>query len=442
MTKKRTSLYIGTVILSAIAILVALWPYHALAAADGKQLAGATILVVIAFLSEALAFYFGSGAQLSASVSFLPFFACMVLFPPAIAVPAIALAVAASNIYPHPRPLKSAAFNISQAVISAAAASVLYHRIAPTDINLISVSGIGTFAVLAIVFFTVNMTLVAGALAGIREQRYIIVLADVMGQKGGNLVYGVLASPIALFIALLYSKYSVAGIVLTLLPLLLVRYALADKVALQKANKDLLKVLIKAIETRDPYTSGHSLRVATLAVAIAEDLRLSRRAIDEVEIAALLHDVGKIDPSFSAVIRKPYDLTADERALIQTHAALGADLLRNLKSVPQPIVDAVRHHHERMDGGGYPDGLMGDSIPLPARIIMLCDSIDAMLSDRPYRKALSLDRVRQELIRCSGDQFDAEIVRVVLQKDTLTKATQLIDTVSGFEDEYLIRAHG
>jgi putative nucleotidyltransferase with HDIG domain len=440
--KTKQTLYFSTVALVAIGILVAMYPYSELINADKSDLGGAAMLVVIAFLSDALAFYFGSGAILAASIAYLPFLACIALFDSAIAVPAIVLAVAASNIYPHPRKLQAAVFNISQVIISAAIAGFLYHKLIPSEaVRFSSVESLPAFAVLAITFSVVNMTLVAGALSVMRNQRFSLVLSEVVGTKGGNLVHGLLSSPIALLIVLLYETYQAVGIVLVLL-LPLVRYSFANNVKLQKANKDLLKVLIKAIETRDPYTSGHSLRVATLAVAIAEDLRLSRKQIDQIEIAALLHDVGKIDPSFSAVIRKPYDLSAEERALIQTHAALGADLLRTLNSVPDPIVAAVKHHHERMDGGGYPDGLKGKAIPLPARIIMLCDSIDAMLSDRPYRKALSIDRVRQELVRCSGDQFDADIVRVVLQKDTLSRAVQLIDTVSGFEDEYLIRAHG
>lgn len=439
--KNKTALYFNSVTVAAAAVLIVLWPYDALVHAKMEPIIGAGALVVIAYLSESLAFFFGSGVSLGVSIAYLPFLACIVLFPPAIAVPAIALAVAASSIYPNRRPRRTAIFNVSQAILSASASGALFALLFPPATPHTSPAVMPAFAVLAIVFSLMNMALVAGAISLLRGKRFNLVLAEVIGQKGGNLVHGLLSSPIALLIVLLYDNAKTLGIVLFLLPLLLVRYSFANNVALQKANKDILKVLIKAIETRDPYTSGHSLRVATLAVAIAEDLGLSRQRIDDVEIAALLHDVGKIDPSFLAVIRKPYDLSAEERALIQTHAALGADLLLNLKSVKAPIVAAVRHHHERMDGGGYPDGLIGDAIPLPARIIMLCDSIDAMLSDRPYRKALPLDRVRQELVRCAGDQFDAEIVKVVLQKDTLTKACQLIDTVSGFEDEYLIRAH-
>jgi putative nucleotidyltransferase with HDIG domain len=153
---------------------------------------------------------------------------------------------------------------------------------------------------------------------------------------------------------------------------------------------------------------------------------LPHRQCELVANAALLHDIGKIDPVFTDVLRKPHALTRDERELIQTHAAKGADMLRDLSSVDRDVVAAVRHHHERFDGKGYPDGLAGATIPLSARIIMLCDSIDAMLSDRPYRRALTIDQVKGELTRCSALQFDPEIVGVVLQAQTLEKAVALV----------------
>ncbi len=111
--------------------------------------------------------------------------------------------------------------------------------------------------------------------------------------------------------------------------------------------------------------------------------------------------------------------------MIQSHAARGADLLRSLSSVEEEVIKAVRHHHERYDGSGYPDGLAGDEIPLAARVIMLCDSIDAMLSDRPYRRALTVEQARVELLRCSGTQFDPDIVEVILRRNTLERAAVL-----------------
>jgi putative nucleotidyltransferase with HDIG domain len=305
------------------------------------------------------------------------------------------------------------------------------------DRTLISISG---FVFLAAVFFTTNLVLSGIALALIRGHAVASTMRHVIGSRGANLWYDLLASPIALVPAALYERYQSWGLIIIALPLLLIRRSYLQKAQLEEANRDLLKVLVKAIETRDPYTSGHSVRVASLARAIAEDLRLPTRQVEHIETAALLHDIGKIDSVYEAVIRKPYDLNPAERELIKTHATKGADLLQTLTSVSADIIRAVRHHHERFDGTGYPSGQVGSQIPVPARIIMLCDSIDAMLSDRPYRKALTIDKTRSELVRCSGTQFDPEIVQVILSKNTLERAAWLAErpAVHASTDEQLL----
>jgi putative nucleotidyltransferase with HDIG domain len=283
------------------------------------------------------------------------------------------------------------------------------------------------FPFAALVFFGVNLLLTSAAIALVRQANLRLTLQEVTGPRGANLWYDLLASPIAIFPAALYSSLYIAAMAIVLLPLLLIRYSYLSKLQLEAANRDLLSVLVKAIETRDPYTSGHSMRVATLARLIAEDMDLSAKRIKEVEQAALLHDIGKIDLVYASLLRKPYDLSAEERTLIQTHATKGADLLTSLSSVSSLVVRGVRHHHERYDGSGYPKGLAGEEIPISARIIMLCDSIDAMLSDRPYRQALSVTRVRSEIVRCSGGQFDPLIVQMILQRNTLERAVGLVE---------------
>src|SRR5690606_37744787 len=121
------------------------------------------------------------------------------------------------------------------------------------------------------------------------------------------------------------------------------------------------------------------------------------KRIETIEMAALLHDIGKIDAVYSEMLRKPDALTADERAVIESHVEKGVELLRSLTSVPSEVIDAVWQHHEREDGGGYLQGLRGDSISLGGKIIKVCDSVDAMLSNRPYRRALLISEVRREL---------------------------------------------
>ncbi len=327
-----------------------------------------------------------------------------------------------------------AAFNISQIVLSYGCASWLFHRlywVNSAGAETLFDGGLAAifvpFYALAFTFFGLNL-LVVGAYIAIRDkQPYWRIIQESAGSGGGNLFYDLLASPVALFAAYLYVNMKVAGLLGFVLPLLLIRHSYLAAMQLEKANRDLLQVLIKAIETRDPYTSGHSLRVSTLAKMIAEDHGLRASIVNDIENAALLHDVGKIDALYSDIIAKDSSLSEEELDIIKTHAATGADLLQSLTSLDRQIVVGVRHHHERYDGTGYPDRLQGKSIPLAARIIMLCDSIDAMLSDRPYRAALPVQHVRSELIRCSGSQFDPDLVRTILNNNTLERAAFLAD---------------
>ncbi len=144
----------------------------------------------------------------------------------------------------------------------------------------------------------------------------------------------------------------------------------------------------------------------SLSRAIALELQLSALQIEEVETAALLHDVGKIHEEFAPLLRKESRLTDEETALMQTHAAKSAELVGIISKFRGNIQNSVRHHHERWDGQGYPDGTTGTAIPLASRIILIADTIDAMTTDRPYRKRLSLEIVIAELQKCRGTQFD------------------------------------
>ena len=175
---------------------------------------------------------------------------------------------------------------------------------------------------------------------------------------------------------------------------------------LQRANKDILQVLIKTIETRDPYTSGHSLRVAQLAKAIAEDLELPLGKIDRVYMAALVHDIGKIETVYADIIRKEASLTDTDRRVILTHAAKGAEFLTTLSSFNSEVIAAVKHHHEKYDGQGYPAGLRGDEIPVEARIVAIIDAFDAMTSSRPYRDRVTVPEAIARLECGAGTQFD------------------------------------
>ena len=169
-----------------------------------------------------------------------------------------------------------------------------------------------------------------------------------------------------------------------------------------------LQSLVAAIEARDRYTQQHSQRVTQLSVKVAEEMNCSQDDIDTIKFAGVLHDIGKISVSDSILLKKG-KLTEKEIKVVQTHPVVGEKILYPLGLLPAERA-IVRHHHERWDGKGYPDGLAGVAIPFLARIITVVDSYDAMTSNRPYRKAMESKEAVDELVRCCGTQFDKDIV--------------------------------
>jgi len=255
---------------------------------------------------------------------------------------------------------------------------------------------------------------------------YRDVWVRLVGPAGTNILADLLIAPIAIAVATLYLSAGPVGLLLAILPFFFIRHSYQTTHQLQLANKDLLKALVKAIEIGDPYTSGHSLRISHLAKRIAEQLALPPRHVNGIEAAGLVHDIGKVEAVFTEILRKPDRLTWDERKIIESHVERGVELLKNLSSMPDEVIEIVRHHHEREDGKGYPDRLLGDQIPVGAKIIIVCDAVDAMLSDRPYRKALELSVVRAELERQAGKQFDHRVVRALTESGTLRDHVEIM----------------
>lgn len=171
-----------------------------------------------------------------------------------------------------------------------------------------------------------------------------------------------------------------------------------------------IRVLAAAIDARDPYTHGHSARVSVLSVQIGKQIGLDNKSLEELEVACLFHDIGKIKTPDS-ILRKKDKLTAREYSEMMRHTEYGAEILSKAPSL-QKYIAPVRHHHEWFNGKGYPDGLKGDAIPLFAAIITITDAYDAMTSNRPYRNAISDRKTLEEIINCAGRQFHPELVKV------------------------------
>jgi diguanylate cyclase (GGDEF)-like protein len=232
-----------------------------------------------------------------------------------------------------------------------------------------------------------------------------------------------------------YHHEYIIGTLITILPLALLRYyqrqsidrtreivsELREKnVSLQKSTQEvsdlshaLLETLAEVIDLRDPYLSGHSRRVTHYAIQIAQRMGLSRNQIENISNSSLLHDIGKLGVP-EALLGKVESLTSVEIQTLRRHPEMGAQLLEKSPSM-QPLIPIVRYHHEYYDGRGYPCGLLGSDIPIEARIVSVADAIEAMASDRPYRKGRGVREIIAELKRCAGSQFDPQVVEIAIK---------------------------
>jgi HD-GYP domain-containing protein (c-di-GMP phosphodiesterase class II) len=183
--------------------------------------------------------------------------------------------------------------------------------------------------------------------------------------------------------------------------------------SLSSAYRGTALLLGQMIEADDQYTGEHSAGVVGLSRDVAEAVGLPQTEMQRLEFAALLHDVGKTRIP-KAILHKPGPLTPDEWAVMRLHPQIGADMLTVCGGELADVAPIVRHHHERFDGGGYPDGLAGNGIPLAARVLAVCDAFSAMTTDRPYRAAMTPEAAADELRRVSGTQFDPDVVDVFL----------------------------
>lgn len=411
----------GTALAAALAAVWA-WPSHSSPGIDSWAFAS---FLSVAFVLEQTSNSLRIEAK--GSTSFIIHLAAAVLFGPFWGALIAGLSTAANQAMQQ-QPLIKIVFNTCQRVVSVIVGVFVYQALggglppaylAPGS----SFAGfevrrdIGLFFVLAASYFAVNTVAVNGAAALSSGRRF----RDVWNLNAkGVLGYDLGASSLALALAWLYVQSDAAfgfgalGFLLVLAPILVIRHIYGLYRRLQSSGRELLDLMVKAIEARDPYTSGHSIRVATLAKAIAEETKASTEEIEEVYTSAVLHDVGKIHEEFAPLLRKESKLTPEETALLQTHAAKSAELVGIISSFRGRIQNAVRSHHERWDGGGYPDGLSGEDIPLGARIIMISDTADAMMTDRPYRKRLPIEAVISELQKYRGTQFDPRLVDLVV----------------------------
>lgn len=373
------------------------------------------LLCSLALSAEALVLLMPNSVM--GSIAFIPYLAAALIVPNWISLVGVtAVRVILETL--SSRVVATRIYNVAQQIVTFACAVLVYRLVGGESLSLFKGDPLSTVsldhglpALAAIVLsFGINSTLVLGFVAAKSGKRFLDLWR---GTFISTIGLDVLATPIVFLFAWVYVNWGPFAAAALWIPVLGLRQLHKNNLDLERTNSELLELMVKSMEARDQYTSGHSRRVQQFSVAIAKGMGLLPHDVDKVSRAALLHDVGKIHEKYAPVLRKPGQLSPNEWMIMQQHPADGADLVSTMSRL-RDIVPAIRGHHERWDGSGYPDGLAGDTIPMISRIIAFADTIDAMTSERPYRKPLTENEVRSEIVRCRGTQFDPAMTDKIL----------------------------
>jgi HD-GYP domain-containing protein (c-di-GMP phosphodiesterase class II) len=407
--RERVHAWTFTIGLLAFAVLLPL-----VAESDRPFTWGALIAVgVVYVVSTGIEFEVGSGSAVPAELALVP---ALFLLP----APLVPLTVAAALLIGDLPAFVRGRLHLERAATTVAYA---WYSVPPAIVVLVAGEpepGVGSLPLLGAILVAQFAGDLVSTLLGQRIARGVSARELVRPMAWVFLVDCLLA-PIGLLAAIVAADVGSAAVLLVLpLMLLIVVFArertarISNVLELSTAYRGTALLLGDVIEADDSYTGSHSRDVVDLTCAVCDEMGVPPRTRQQAELAALLHDVGKIAIP-NEIITKPGKLTPEERELIETHTVEGQRLLHRVGGALSEIGDIVRACHERWDGKGYPDGTVGEEAPLVARIVACCDAFNAMTTDRSYRKALPLPVAIEELERNSGTQFDPAVVTALIR---------------------------
>ncbi|HVJ50647.1 HD-GYP domain-containing protein [Desulfitobacterium sp.] len=359
------------------------------------------VFCILAICSESLPVALPKGGFVTVTYAIL--IAAVILFPISIS---LLIAAVGPLLLLGKDPLWKRIFNSAQFVLSMFIAKevILLAGVSGFQFNFKAIS----YDILgAISFMLTNMTIVSIALAQLNKKS---PWAYWVGNIRWSVPNFLALAPLGIIMAAIYTNYGTIGIILLFVPLLIARQSFQLYIQMRKNYLNTVEALVQALEAKDSYTSGHSSRVAEFSVKLAEELKLSEERVEFIKYAGVLHDVGKIGVS-ETVLNKQGPLTESEWEMIRNHPSIGQNIIQSIDFLFD-VSQVVRHHHERIDGKGYPDGLIGEDIPLESRIIAVADSYDAMTSVRSYRQGKSTSAALIELESVAGTQLDAQLVDI------------------------------
>jgi putative nucleotidyltransferase with HDIG domain len=400
----KLKVYIGAVTGLAIALFIYLVPSLSLTADTWLTL---TFFIVLSTVAEFMPVDLPFGGRVT--IGFPIDIAVILIYGPAFAICVTFMGEILGDIFNRKTIWYKTLFNASQYALSAGVAGIVYQKLGGV-FGLVNISNyIIPAAICAISYFLINSNLF---IIGFSLSEEMSILSVWEKQIRGTLATYIALAPIGFIMALVYANIGIWGIILFFFPLFLARRSFELYTRMRKIYLDTIRTLAAAIDAKDPYTKGHSDRVAKISVILAQELNLSNRDIENIEYVALLHDIGKIGIE-DRILSKEEKLTTQEYKKIQEHPVVGAKIIEPIDFIKNAYI-SIYHHHERYNGNGYPDGLKEKNIPIYARIIGVADAYDAMSSDRPYRKKFSKEKILKEFTDQSGKQFDPQIVNALM----------------------------
>ena len=400
----KLKVYIGVVTTVAIALFIYLTP-------SLPSLSDIWWVIIFFLFISALAEFIPVDLPVSGAVSigFPIDFVLILVYGPALAMLITALGALIGEIIERKVSWYKIIFNASQFALSAGIAGIVYQELGGV-IGTTNLTGyIVPALICALTYYFINSSLFVMV---IHLAEGISLWSIWKTQLKGIITTYIALAPIGFIMAMVYVTIGIWGIILFFFPLILARRSFELYTKMRKVYLETIRALAAAIDAKDPYTKGHSERVAETSVALAQELNLSDRDIENIEYTALLHDIGKIGIADN-ILGKNSSLTDKEFDKIKEHTVMGAKIIEPVDFLKNSY-KAIYHHHEKYNGKGYPDGLKSEDIPILARIIAVADAYDAMGSDRPYRKKLSKDKILKELRDQSGKQFDPEVVKALI----------------------------
>ncbi len=328
----------------------------------------------------------------------------MVLFGPAVAVIVEVASTILRGFFLRRAAPRKVIFNVSMLILAAGLAGQTYVSM-PWHDRLDGPLFLVPLLVALLVYTLVNTAMMTAIISFDRGVPFREVWRS---HFSWGALRGLTEFPFAAMVVLLYAQAGAWTLLIYLFPIFVIFQSVKLFQEMKEAHINSIAALTTTLEANEPYTHGHSYRVSKYCVRLGRAMGLSPQELETMEYGGLLHDIGKIAIT-NDIICKPGRLTEEEFGKLTAHPAIGAEIVKQIKFLQQ-TADLVRHHHERPDGKGYPDGLKGDDISIGAGIMNVCDAFDAMTSDRSYRKALPVEKAVEELVRFRGTQFNAAVV--------------------------------